>query len=1073
MPRGFYAETSEEMLLMAYVDAAEVDGKELWFLDSGCSNHMCGKREMFTDLDDTFRKYVKLGNNSSLAVLGKGDVRMEVNGIMQVITGVFYVPDLHNNLLSIGQLQEKGLVFVIKRGKCKIYHPKRGLIWETAMSTNRMFTILARTQQQEQKCLTTIAENQSQLWHRRYGHLGWSGLKLLQQKDMVKGLPTFQARTQICEHCLVGKQQRNSFTHNSTWRASQILQLVHADICGPITPISNSKKRYLISFIDDYSRKVWVYFLIAKSEAFHVFKKFKAKVEKETSMNIQGLRTDRGGEFISLEFTDFCRTHGIRRQLTASYTPQQNGVAERKNRTIMNMVRSMLTEKEIPRTFWPEAVNWTIHVLNRSPTFAVRNMTPEEAWSGCKPSVEHFRIFGCVAHVHIPDSRRVKLDDKSMKCILLGISDESKAYRLYNPISQAIVVSRDVIFEEEKVWDWNQTTQKPPMVDLEWEVAADANPQDDNNVPNTTAIEYFQGGGTPVENDVAEPACNEQPEQDEEFDQTHTTVTTGRVRRQPSWMNDYISHVNFTEEEDQAHLVLFAELDPITYAQAMQSDKWQKAMDDEIAAIERNHTWELTEVPANGKVIGVKWIYKTKLNEKGEVDKYKARLVAKGYSQQYGIDYSEVFAPVARLDTVRIILSIAAQHGWTVFQLDVKSAFLHGDLSEDVYVAQPPGYEQKGFEHKVYKLKKALYGLKQAPRAWYSRIESYFLKEKFTKCPHEHTLFIKQSKEGKLLIVCLYVDDLIYTGDDESMCRNFKQSMMTEFEMTDLGKMSYFLGLEVLQSSTGISISQRKYAQEVLERFKMDQCNAVHNPIVPGFKIMKDERGVEVDSTLFKRIVGSLMYLSATRPDMMYAISLISRFMERPTEMHLNAAKRVLRYLKGTMNFGLVYRKGEEQELIGYSDSDYAGDQDDRKSTSGYVFMLSAGAVSWCSKKQPVVTLSTTEAEFIAAASSACQAVWLRRILQQLGHEPRKSTTIYCDNSSTIKLSKNPVLHGRSKHIDVRFHFLRELTKDKVVELIQCSSQEQVADIMTKPLKLDVFQKLRTLMGVYPLMDIN
>jgi transposase InsO family protein len=219
-----------------------------------------------------------------------------------------------------------------------------------------------------------------------------------------------------------------------------------------------------------------VYFLIAKSEAFHVFKKFKAKVEKETSMNIQGLRTDRGGEFISLEFTDFCRTHGIRRQLTASYTPQQNGVAERKNRTIMNMVRSMLTEKEIPRTFWPEAVNWTIHVLNRSPTFAVRNMTPEEAWSGCKPSVEHFRIFGCVAHVHIPDSKRVKLDDKSMKCILLGISDESKAYRLYNPISQAIVVSRDVIFEEEKVWDWNQTTQKPPMVDLEWEVAADANP---------------------------------------------------------------------------------------------------------------------------------------------------------------------------------------------------------------------------------------------------------------------------------------------------------------------------------------------------------------------------------------------------------------------------------------------------------------------------------------------------------------------------------------------------------------------------------------------------------------------
>lgn len=390
-----------------------------------------------------------------------------------------------------------------------------------------------------------------------------------------------------------------------------------------------------------------------------------------------------------------------------------------------------------------------------------------------------------------------------------------------------------------------------------------------------------------------------------------------------------------------------------------------------------------------------------------------------------------------------------------------------------MFIAQPPGYEQKGQEHKVYKLEKALYGLTQAPRAWYSCIESYFMKEGFEKCPHEHTLFVRRMDGGKMLIVCLYVDDLIFTGNDESMFRKFKHSMMTEFDMIDLGKMSYFLGLEVLQMSEDIYVSQRKYAQEVLERFNMNQCNTVHNPIVPGFKMMKDEGGVEIDSTLYKRIVGSLMYLTATRPDMMYVISLISRFMERPTELHFKAAKRVLRYLKGMVSFGLFYRKGGKEELIGYTDSDYVGDQDDRKSTFGFVFMLSSGAVSWSSKKQPVVTLSTTEAEFIAAASSACQAVWLRRILQQLNHEPRKSTTIYCDNSSTIKLSKNPVMHGRSKHIDVRFHFLRELTKDEVVGLVQCSSQEQVADIMTKPLKLDVFQNLRELLGVYPLMDIN
>jgi hypothetical protein len=563
----------------------------------------------------------------------------------------------------------------------------------------------------------------------------------------------------------------------------------------------------------------------------------------------------------------------------------------------MNMVRSMLIEKEIPRTFWPEAVNWTIHVLNRSPTFAVRNMTPEEAWSGSRPSVEHFRVFGCLAHVHILDSKRIKLDDRSMKCILLGVSKESKAYRLFNPASKMIVVRRDVIFKEDKAWDWNENHQEPLMADLEWDITGDTVPRNNSNVAESAPYEQSLESAAPDDNNVAESATNEQSQEHEESvpnDQTHTTAIVGRVRRQPSWMNDYVSHINFSKEEGQAHLVLFVELDPTTYVQAVQSDKWKKAMDAKIAAIERNNTWELTEVPATGKVIGVKWIYKTKLNEKGEVDKYKARLVAKGYSQQHGIDYAEVFALVAHLDTIRIILSIPAQHGWTVFQLDVKSAFLHGELNEDVFVAQPPGYEQKGYEHQVYKLKKALYSLKQAPRAWNSRIESYFLKEGFEKHPHEHTLFVRQMDGGKMLIVCLYVDDLIFTGNDAYMFSTFKHSMMTEFDMTDLGRMSYFLGLEVLQTSDGISISQQKHAQEVLARFNMSQCNAVHNLVDPGFKIMKDEGGVEVDSTIFKRIVGNLMYLTVTRPDMMYVISLISRFMERPTELHLNAAKRVL-----------------------------------------------------------------------------------------------------------------------------------------------------------------------------------
>lgn len=540
----------------------------------------------------------------------------------------------------------------------------------------------------------------------------------------------------------------------------------------------------------------------------------------------------------------------------------------------------------------------------------------------------------------------------------------------------------------------------------------------------------------------------------------HSNAREFRNRREPVWMGDYFSGEGLSNEDTEANMALITNTDPVCYEEAMKDEKWKHAMDLEMQSIQKNGTWSLTDLPKGSKRIGVKWVYKTKLNELGEVEKYKARLVAKGYAQVQGVDYEEIYAPVARMDTVRMILALAAQNSWNVFQLDVKSAFLHRELTEDVYVEQPRGYEVKNKEHKVYKLNKALYGLKQAPRAWFSRIESYFLKEGFEKSDSEQTLFTKVSKQGKHLIISLYVDDLIYTGDDEVMLCEFKNSMMNEFDMSDLGKMRYFLGIEVMQLEGGIFISQKKYVMEVLRRFGMEHCNSVQNPIVPGFKIDKDENGTEVDSPFYKQLVGSMMYLTTTRPDIMYAVNLISRYMSKPTVLHLSAAKRVLRYLQGTADFGILYKKEGNKELIGFTDSDYAGSVEDRKSTSGYVFILSSTAVAWSSRKQPIVALSTTEAEFVAAAACTCQAVWMKRVLKKLGYEGNESTIIFCDNSSAIKLSKNHVMHGRSKHIDVRFHFLRDLVNEGVVQLKFCGTQKQVADILTKPLKLESFQEL-------------
>eukprot|EP00253_Pinus_taeda_P017690 PITA_17690 len=380
--------------------------------------------------------------------------------------------------------------------------------------------------------------------------------------------------------------------------------------------------------------------------------------------------------------------------------------------------------------------------------------------------------------------------------------------------------------------------------------------------------------------------------------------------------------------------------DPVHFEDVVNEDKWIQAMVEEIGAIEKSKTWDLLDLPEGKDAIGVKWIYKTKSNAEGKIDRHKARLVVKGYKEQQEKDYDETFAPVVRMKTIIIVLSIAKQHKWKIYQMDVKSTFLNGVLKEEVYVEQPLGYEVEGQEHKVYKLEKALYGLNQAPRAWYNRIDAYLIENGFDKCDGEPTLYIKEN-DGKILIFVLYVDYLIFTSNDASLIADFKAVMKSEFEMTDLHFLRYFLGIEVDQSENGVFISQVKYVEVVLKRFNMQNNKAAVTPTVMGLKLTKEDNSQDFDPKLYKSIAGSLMYLTATRPDIMHAVSLISRFMERPKETHC----------------------------------DWAGSVDDSKSTSGYVFHMGSGAISWASKKQLVVSLSTTEAEYVAATAAACQAV--------------------------------------------------------------------------------------------------
>lgn len=505
--------------------------------------------------------------------------------------------------------------------------------------------------------------------------------------------------------------------------------------------------------------------------------------------------------------------------------------------------------------------------------------------------------------------------------------------------------------------------------------------------------------------------------------------------------------------------------EPGGFHDAKYSQHWMDAMQEELSMIEKNKTWELVDRPLNRKVIGVRWVFKTKLNPDGSVNKYKARLVVKGYAQVFGVDYSETFAPVARLDTVRLLLALAAQNSWKVFHLDVKSAFLNGVLHEEIFIEQPEGFVSKGNEDKVYLLKKALYGLKQASREWYSKMDDYLMSLGFQKSQSELTLYVKH--EGtNILVISLYVDDLFITGSNLEQVEQFKLEMKKVFEMTDLGLMSYFLGIEIKQSQDEVFICQKKYAKEILKRFHMEDCKAVKTPMNQKEKLVKDDGSAKVDEAEFRSLIGCLMYLTATRPDILNAVSILSRFMHCPNETHMRVAKRVIRYIKGTWNYGVKFLRQKEMELFGFSDSDWGGSIDDMKSTSGYCFCLGSGMFSWSSRKQETVAQSTAEAEFIAATSAVNQALWLRKILVDLNLERKQSTEILVDNQAAIAISKNPVFHGKTKHFNIKLFFVRDVQKNGDVTLCYCKTENQVADIFTKPLPLSKFEDFRKKLGV-------
>lgn len=1032
----------------------------LWYMDNGASNHMSGYKEKFNVLDESIMGKVKFGDGSTVEIKGRGSIILKCkDGQEQTLHEVYFIPSLCTNIISIGQLTERGYNVMMKGDFMWVYDEGENLLMKIRRTQNRLYRLIIESG--ASKCLLSRLDAVSRLWHDRMGHVNYQALSLMSRENMVKGIPKIVQPKETCTGCLMAKQTRKSVPSRSSFSASKTLELVHADLCGPIIPDTASGNKYFLLIVDDYSRVMWVYLLRSKSDAFGAFKRFRALVEDGSERKVKMLRTDRGGEFMSADFMRYCEDEGIGRQYTNPYTPQQNGVVERRNRTVMGMTRSFLKGRHLPAMFWGEAVRHTVYVLNRLPTRSLTGMTPYEAWSNRKPDIAHIRVFGCLCHMKVPTPGLKKLDDRSLAVINLGREPGTKGYRLYDPDQKRVYVSKDVTFEEGKAWDWEKySDQGVSQVEVIFPTLFER----DEETTGTTGDDSLNSPEPRINVNEGENQGSASTVSQLDADNYDDSVEPKKSRLLSEVYND--TEEMIMDEE----LYLMGTVEPANYKEASGEKCWNQAMESEINSIERNGTWKLVELPVGQKVIGLKWIFKLKKDAAGNVTKHKARLVAKGYAQEYGVDYQEVFAPVTRLETVRLLLALAAKYSWEVHHMDVKTAFLNGEINEDVYVAQPEGFEKQGCKHMVYKLLKALYGLRQAPRAWYSKLNKCLIELGFERCPYENAVYSKGTGDDCLL-VAVYVDDLLITGANGMKIKEFKQQMEENFEMTDLGKLCYYLGIEVNQRKGVIELKQSGYAMKLLERAGMRECNPVKFPMDPKEQVSKDEAGQTVDATLYRSLIGGLRYLVNTRPDIAYSVGVASRYMEKPTTMHLNLAKRILRYVRGTLQYGLVYNSSSGNNVIsGFSDSDLGGMIDDRKSTGGVVYYLNDSIVSWVSQKQRVVALSSCEAEFMAATAAACQGIWLRNVLCNVTGEKIGPVVLYIDNKSAIDLAKNPVFHGRSKHIDIRFHFIRECVERGEVVVRHVRTDLQRADGLTKALAVMKFEKMRNLLGVQELM---
>ncbi|KAJ9539375.1 hypothetical protein OSB04_032108 [Centaurea solstitialis] len=922
-------------------------------LDTGSGNHICNHLQGFRRRE-TLRKdrsNLRVGDGMMLVAEAVGSYSLSLpSGLVLELENCYYVPKMIKNVISFDLLVDQGFCYkydykLISCFKNDVFYfkatPSNGLYVLNLQENREVYHISKRSKE---------IEDQTYLWHCRLGHINKKRIEKLQKGGF---LGSFNFRPfDNCESCLSGKMTKQPFNKDNE-RARELLGIIHTDVCGPFSHEARGGYRYFITFTDDFSRYGYVYLIRHKSEAFERFKGFHNEVQNQLDRKIKFLRSDRGGEYLSHEFDNHLMECGIVSQLTPPYTPQMNGVSEMRNRTLLDMVRSMMCRSSLPVSFWGHALETAAHILNRVPTKSVEK-TPYEIWTGKKPKLSFLKIWGCEVYVKRPTSEKLK--PKSDKCIFVGYPKTTVGYYFYSPTENKVFVARNGEFLEDKFLSTENTRND---VDLQ-EVEEDA----------TLPI---------VEPITQQEHVETQPETIEEV-QTHDLRRSTRVRQEPN------RYLGFLVSQDGGDLN-----EPTSYGEAVSGN-----------------------LPQHCRAVGCKWVFKKKTDMDGNVHTFKDRLVAKGFTQTHGIDYDETFSPIAMVKSIRILMAISAYFNYEIWQMDVKTAFLNGKLTEDVYMQQPEALVDPKNPDKVCKLLKSIYGLKQASRSWNLHFDVRIKEFGFAKSEFEPCVYTKFSGSVVTFLV-LYVDDILLIGNDVPTLQSVNSWLSKSFQMKYLGEAAYILGIKIYRNRSRrlIGLSQSTYIDKILKRFRMDESKKGFIPMQHGIVLSKAQCPVssedqdKMKSVPYASAIGSIMYaMLCTRPDVAYSISVMSRYQQNPGEAHWVAVKNILKYMRRTREMFLVFG-GSEDEIS--------------------------------SSKQDTIADSTTEAEYIAASDAAKEAVWLRNFISDL-------------RVVAIAQAKEPREHHKSRHVLRKYHLIREIIGRGDVRICKIPTDENVADPLTNPL---------------------